>query len=523
MMMIIEISVMAATSTTSTTPTVSSTFHNSASSSSSSSSSSSTTTGGLYYILSVSGLLTAILVSVFAPSSLHEHQHHEPASAMVSPLEKNENVVEDIATTASSSSRSNLGKQTSASSLSSATASPEFLPPLSLIEQHPHKEDTHQKQQQHNLVSHTSSSSSSFIIPDNYNWEVSTENNYARLKSLSVPSFKSKSRNDDDDNDHDSSSSNTNRIIDDDSTDNNDSPASKSHSRYNRYRKRLDPTYHKYYTKERQVFQDTIIDSILGQHQQQQQQQIKEEESEKVDRVIVNNDEDDKDKNKDDYVIYKCPNLPPIVLKQHHHEPSSFPLQEEEEMEIDVDEENVGSSSQWIIFTAGVYGVGKSYMIRKLQQESCFPSTTEYIKVDPDEIRSMLPEYKVYNSKTPSIAGVQTQKESGMIAELVTDIAIRHDLNVVVDGSLKDYTWYETQYFVALKTLYPQLQIGIVYVTASREDIYTRITNRNTLQTERMTRSIPIDLVQQSLIDVPESISKLSSSKYVDFFVEIPN
>ena len=76
---------------------------------------------------------------------------------------------------------------------------------------------------------------------------------------------------------------------------------------------------------------------------------------------------------------------------------------------------------------------------------------------------------------------------------------------------------------MALKTLYPQLQIGIVYVTASREDIYTRITNRNTLQTERMTRSIPIDLVQQSLIDVPESISKLSSSKYVDFFVEIPN
>ena len=524
MMMIIEISVMAATSTTSTTPTVSSTFHNSASSSSSSSSSSSTTTGGLYYILSVSGLLTAILVSVFAPSSLHEHQHHKPASAMVSPLEKNENVVEDIATTASSSSRSNLGKQTSASSLSSATASPEFLPPPSPIEQHPHKEDIHQKQQQqHNLVSHSSSSSSSFIIPDNYNWEVSTENNYARLKSLSVPSFKSKSRNDDDDNDHDSSSSNTNRIIDDDSTDNNDSPASKSHSRYNRYRKRLDPTYHKYYTKERQAFQDTIIDSILGQHQQQQQQQIKEEESEKVDRVIVNNDEDDKDKNKDDYVIYKCPNLPPIVLKQHHHEPSSFPLQEEEEMEIDVDEENVGSSSQWIIFTAGVYGVGKSYMIRKLQQESCFPSTTEYIKVDPDEIRSMLPEYKVYNSKTPSIAGVQTQKESGMIAELVTDIAISHDLNVVVDGSLKDYTWYETQYFVALKTLYPQLQIGIVYVTASREDIYTRITNRNTLQTERMTRSIPIDLVQQSLIDVPESISKLSSSKYVDFFVEIPN
>jgi len=249
---------------------------------------------------------------------------------------------------------------------------------------------------------------------------------------------------------------------------------------------------------------------------------------------------------------------------------------------------------QWIVFTAGVYGAGKSHTIRKLQSHGCFPSTTlqqqqqahirttrhshyndnhnhndngcndndngngndcnepqqqqqqqqqqqeppppqqqeipppppPTIRVDQDQIRRRLPEFDRYPARND--AGRSTQKEAGMVAELLTDAALDRGYNVLVDGSLKDAHWH-LGYFERLRARQRQhhqhqqrrnLRIGILYVEASATTVGTllqRIRDR-----ERTTgRAVPIERLQESLQLVPSAVETLQHA--ADFFVEVRN
>lgn len=90
--------------------------------------------------------------------------------------------------------------------------------------------------------------------------------------------------------------------------------------------------------------------------------------------------------------------------------------------------------------------------------------------VDPDEIRRHLPEFYDYDSQQ---AGEMTRLEAGMIAELLTLVALSNGQNVLVDGSLKDSVWYQ-QYFAQLRTDYPWLQIAILHITAPKQAVLDR-------------------------------------------------
>ena len=318
---------------------------------------------------------------------------------------------------------------------------------------------------------------------NNYDWNLSTEVNYARSSM----------------NDHD----------------NNDGEKKKNgdehHGDFRDNRKRLDRSYHTNYIRKRQAFQDTIIKSFLIDVQQQQQQQQHPNEGQEI-----------------------------VLEQQQQLSTSSISQREREECTNIIPNASLSSSSSlifdskyghqhthtqsnsppppppWIIFTAGVYGAGKSHTIKRLQRNGCFPSSTSFVTVDPDEIRRLLPEFSTYIEKVPLLAGEYTQKESGMIAELLTDIALSNNFNVLVDGSLKDSSWYE-EYFTILRRLYPKIQIGIIYVTAPLDEIYDRVEKRSVITG----RSIPMGTLQQSIEEVPKAVKKLQSS--VDFFFEIHN
>ena len=73
----------------------------------------------------------------------------------------------------------------------------------------------------------------------------------------------------------------------------------------------------------------------------------------------------------------------------------------------------------WLVFTAGAMGAGKSYTLRKLVEKKRFPLTA-FVNVDPDEIRRRLPEYHLYVSQSPELAGDLTRKEAGFVAEILT-------------------------------------------------------------------------------------------------------
>jgi len=169
-----------------------------------------------------------------------------------------------------------------------------------------------------------------------------------------------------------------------------------------------------------------------------------------------------------------------------------------------------------IIFTAGAMGVGKGYAINNLVERGLF-SCKNFVSVDPDEIRQLLPEYQTYLRENPLTAGELTQKEAGLIAEILTLAALSQHKNILVDGSLRDSDWY-AKYFAKLRKIYPKIKIGILHVTAPRKIIIKRAKTRG----EKIGgRQVPLDIMEMALEQVPKSVQQLSP--LADHFCEIFN
>jgi predicted kinase len=126
----------------------------------------------------------------------------------------------------------------------------------------------------------------------------------------------------------------------------------------------------------------------------------------------------------------------------------------------------------WIVFTAGAMGAGKSYTMRRLVEKGRFPLIA-FVSVDPDDIRRHLPEFHLYVDQSPELAGELTRKESGYIAEILTLASLREGKNVLVDGSLRDWSWYKS-YFERLRNEFPALRIAILHITAPRDAVFQR-------------------------------------------------
>lgn len=172
-------------------------------------------------------------------------------------------------------------------------------------------------------------------------------------------------------------------------------------------------------------------------------------------------------------------------------------------------------TNNWIVFTAGCYGAGKTHTIRKLHESGEFP-LDGFVQVDPDEIRRRLPEFHVYIQRNPERAGELTRKEAGMMAELLTNHALEQGQNVLVDGSLRDAEWYE-EHFADLRKAYPKLRIGIFHVTAPPEAVFERVQQR----AKATGRVVPVDALLRSMDEVPKAVKRLSRS--VDLFLEVYN
>ena len=210
----------------------------------------------------------------------------------------------------------------------------------------------------------------------------------------------------------------------------------------------------------------------------------------------------------------------------------------------------------WIVFTAGAMGAGKSYTIKHLNSKNRFP-LDNFITIDPDEIRNLLPEYQYYihqynqqpqNSSTTNTststsavqyssmmeyAGEYTRKESGYICEILVQIALQNGCNVLMDGSLRDYKWY-MEHFKSLRAQYQYndggsngsntngntsngIKIGIIHVQAPKDAILERARLRSKITR----RIVPSHVLEESIVMVPKSVKILSQP--VDFFVELYN
>lgn len=263
------------------------------------------------------------------------------------------------------------------------------------------------------------------------------------------------------------------------------------------FRNRLDRNYHSRYVADREVLQDNIIRSFLRNG----------EETAGFPVPAGPNS--------------SCPEISPASLADKNCSQDETNKQEDQRYGPSTNEQDKIVPTPWIVFTAGVYGAGKSHTIQKLQELGCFPPRSSFVGVDPDEIRRKLPEFSLYG---PDKAGALTQKEAGMIAELITDIALSSGKNVVVDGSLRDAAWHES-YFQSLRSRFgstnnssrQSLRIGILYVTAPTDEIYQRVEQRGV----STGRAIPHEFLERSMKEVPAAIERLKPK--ADFFLHVHN
>jgi len=176
---------------------------------------------------------------------------------------------------------------------------------------------------------------------------------------------------------------------------------------------------------------------------------------------------------------------------------------------------NLSKANKWIVFTAGAMGSGKGYTMRWLDSEDLFPLNA-FVWVDPDEIRTKLPEWTGYVESDPTKAARLTNKETGMIAEILVQETLRRGQNVLVDGTMRDHEWYRAS-FNKFRKHFPGHKIGIVHITAPLDVIKDRVKKR-ACHTGRV---VPEDAICQSFTHVPTSVEKLSP--LVDFTATIKN
>jgi hypothetical protein len=169
----------------------------------------------------------------------------------------------------------------------------------------------------------------------------------------------------------------------------------------------------------------------------------------------------------------------------------------------------------WVIFTAGAMGAGKGFVIRWMNKQKCLP-LEQFILVDPDQIRQMLPEWDGYVERDPMTAAVKTQKEAGHIAEILGYRALRHRRNVIFDGSLRDVEWYKL-YFEKLRQQFPGIRLMILHIQAERDAVLQRAEARGR-ETGRM---VPRELLESSMDAVPRSVEKLAP--FVDVACRVLN
>ena len=168
----------------------------------------------------------------------------------------------------------------------------------------------------------------------------------------------------------------------------------------------------------------------------------------------------------------------------------------------------------WALFTAGCMGAGKTHVIVRLDRDSLLP-LPRFVRVDMDRIRALLPETAGYADFDKASAGQMTQRECGLIAEVVTEEALRRGLNLWVDSSLRDADWCALE-LPRIRRTYPH-KLAIVHVTASWAKVVARVAKRG----EQTGRTIPQDVLRRTFDRVPAAVTMLRPM--VDEFVEIDN
>jgi hypothetical protein len=164
----------------------------------------------------------------------------------------------------------------------------------------------------------------------------------------------------------------------------------------------------------------------------------------------------------------------------------------------------------WIIFTCGCYGSGKTHSIRSLGL-----SGNEYVHIDPDKIKYMLPEAKEYYQVDSTNANDSLHKEAIFIASLIELISLKMKFPIIVDGSLQDYEWYR-EYLSKFPECNPSYKVVIMKVSSDLETIVARCERRTAITG----RIIPVKLLKDIYEKIPIAYNVLKHFAHLSIEVD---
>jgi hypothetical protein len=169
----------------------------------------------------------------------------------------------------------------------------------------------------------------------------------------------------------------------------------------------------------------------------------------------------------------------------------------------------------WLLWTCGPMGAGKGFAMNWLSRHGIVPME-KLVHIDPDYFKRVMPEWEEYCKFDSERAGTNCHKESGMLQELATELALRAGENTWVDGSLRDHDWY-SGLFSSLRSRFPQYRLAIFYVHCSEEKVYERAARRAKVTG----RVVPQDLLRQSISECRDAFRVLGP--LADFVVVLNN
>lgn len=139
-------------------------------------------------------------------------------------------------------------------------------------------------------------------------------------------------------------------------------------------------------------------------------------------------------------------------------------------------------------------------------------------KIDPDAFKLRMPEWQIYQDNNKAgLAGSLTHAESSYVAEIAQHIAMKNNMDVWIDGSLRNSEWYEKE-LQRIRKQHPQYRIAIIVITAPDEMIDNNIKRR----AAETGRDIPDELRQATSIkNIGHGIVKLTY--LVDLVASVQN
>ena len=114
------------------------------------------------------------------------------------------------------------------------------------------------------------------------------------------------------------------------------------------------------------------------------------------------------------------------------------------------------------------------------------------------------------------VAGTKTHAESSYIAEIAQHLAMKNNMDVWVDGSLRNWQWYEGE-LQRIRKRYPQYRIAVIAISAPEDMIESNI-KRRAMETGR---DIPPELRRVTIDEIGKGITKLTH--LVDLVASVQN